>query len=435
MNPIQKAAFDIKYQLFNRTFSTHEVDSEVSFFEDNSQSDQKFHIKILVEIVSMFHFLNDLRQQYLVLNNIQFFYKNIFLPNKENGYHNFQEEDYQKMNNILSKEFLHIIPDADSFHKHLKYELPSLDTMYDNNQLDGFKAKIISKSTVEFFKKSENSNIKELSVQEMHDEFVALMIDTFNMHSYDPYLRQLTILLIARYHSERAEFIRNLDRTLLFFDQNDWLFYQWVQQQLDKFQINSEKSNIWLLKIKSFIENANKNSFEDAEVTKGLINLKEILSSFKRAVVYNCRIEVDEDNEEQELLLIHEKGDRKVRFYAQNLFRNLKVYDYMINFLFQNKELLLKVRSIDFDSLNDNQKNIVKMVKKIFKKIFRILEVMTVNNSKTQELMWKYKEEFVFEKLGMSEQEGELDLVLAIIDDSQDAIKYHQNKWTLTKTR
>ena len=93
------------------------------------------------------------------------------------------------------------------------------------------------------------------------------------------------------------------------------------------------------------------------------------------------------------------------------------------------------MRSIEIETLDENQTEIVKTVKKIFKKIFRILEMMTLNNPKTQELMWKYKEDFVFEKLGELEQEGELELVLAIIDDSSDAIKYHQNKWTLSKTQ
>lgn len=77
----------------------------------------------------------------------------------------------------------------------------------------------------------------------------------------------------------------------------------------------------------------------------------------------------------------------------------------------------------------------VRAIRKVFQKIFRILEVMTINNSKTQELMWKYKEDFVFDQLGEIEQEGEIELVLAIINDSEHAIRYQQNRWTLSKTR
>jgi hypothetical protein len=86
-------------------------------------------------------------------------------------------------------------------------------------------------------------------------------------------------------------------------------------------------------------------------------------------------------------------------------------------------------------TLTGNKFEIVKMVRKIFTKILLILEVMTKENPTTQNLMWKYKEDFIFEELGEIDQEGELDLVLVIINDSSDAIKYQQNKWTLTKTR
>ena len=150
--------------------------------------------------------------------------------------------------------------------------------------------------------------------------------------------------------------------------------------------------------------------------------------------MYNCKVIVNDD-EDNKYSLYYNKGERKISFYAQNLYRNTKVYDYLINFLFQNKELLLKVRSIKDEELNENQREVVYRVKQIFRKIFRVLELMTAKNPKTQELMWKYKEVFVLEDLGDIEQDGELEFVLEIIDDSEDAIKYHQNKWTLTKTK
>ncbi|CAI2387002.1 unnamed protein product [Moneuplotes crassus] len=441
MNPIQKASYDIKYQLFNKNFSSHETDTNdenpSNSPEEISINAKKFHIKILIEIVNMFHLFNDLRQQYLISNNIEYFYMNIFQPHSETDYQSFSEEDLNNFNQKLCDEFQHLIPDCKDPHQHLKYVLPNLDAMYENNELDQYKVQIISKSAIQMLEENNKGkpSLAKVSVQEMHDEFVALMIDTFNLHSYDPDLRQLIILLIARYHSERAEFIRNLDRTILFFDESDYLFYNWLQQQLEKFIFNSEKSNVWLLKIKALISNFNKEIIEDIEVTEELKDLKQILSELKWALVYNCKILRNDSGEGDQYILHHTKGDRKISFYAQNLYRNAKVYDYLINFLFQNKELLMKVRSIKVGSLNENQKEIVYRVKQIFRKIFRILEFMTSQNPETQELMWKYKEDFVFEDLGNIEQDGELEFVLKIIDDSENAIKYHQNKWTLTKTR
>ena len=158
-------------------------------------------------------------------NNVEYFHKNIYLPNDHDALRTLKDEDLSQINSKLTKEFLHLIPDSKTFKNYLEYELPSLDKMYDNNELGDERARIFSKSMVVPGHHFDGEEPNQISIQEMHDEFATLMIDTFNMHSYDPYLRQLTILLICRYHSERAEFIRNLDRTILFFDKNDWMFY------------------------------------------------------------------------------------------------------------------------------------------------------------------------------------------------------------------
>ena len=77
----------------------------------------------------------------------------------------------------------------------------------------------------------------------------------------------------------------------------------------------------------------------------------------------------------------------------------------------------------------------IRLIRKILKKIFRVLEYMTKDNSETQNLMWKYKEEFTMKELGSRMQEGELDFVLAIIDDSPESIKLNQNKWNISRAR
>jgi hypothetical protein len=416
MNPVQKAAYDIKYALFNKSFTNTSIRmGEFDDYEDKTAS-KNFHIKLLTEITQIFHMFIDLRQHYLMSNNVEFFYSNIFLKYSGRNQRNFSSEKTDEINSILLKEFIHLIPDSYEFHSHMNYELPSIDKMYESEELELQK---------------ESMNRDEIEAAEMHDEYAGLMIDTFNMHSYDPLLRQLIILLICRYHSERAEFIRNLDRTILFFDNNDWMFYCWVQQQLDKFIFNSEKSYIWLQEIKIMLNEIN-NNFDEFKVSGQLLTLTKILKEMKKAVVYNWKINEDEYGQ---LDIVFEKGDRKINVYTQDLYRNSKVYDYLINFLFQNKELLIKVRKIEYENLQPNKEKVVRAIRKVFQIIFRILEIMTVNNIKTQDLMWKYKEDFVFDQLEETEQEGELELVLAIINDSEHAIHYQQNRWSLSKTR
>lgn len=425
MNPTQKAAFDIKYQLFNKDLSSHSFQLKKRE-EQMKHGSNEFHSKILIEITKIFHLFSDLRHHYLMSNNIEFFYKNIY--SKWADQDEITDGQIAEINKEMLKEFVNLIPDSPTFCNHLDYELPSIDKMYDNNELDIFKGKLIKTR-----KENEIDDLisDELDVKNMHFEYVTLMIDTFNLHSYNPYLRQLIILLICRYHSERSEFMRNLDRTLLFFDKNDWKFYRWAQQLIDKFVDTSEKSSIWLLKIKYLLNEKQHDELEELEINEDLFNLLSILKDFKDAIIFDCTIEQEGD----EFILKSDSGDRKIKAYAQNLYRNIKIYDYMINFLFQNRDLLILTRRIDMNSLKGNKLEIVKVIRKMFRRIFRVLEVMTDDNPTTQGLMWKYKEAFIFEELEEIEQEGELQLVLAIINDSPDAIKYQQNKWTLTKTR
>lgn len=271
MNPVQKAAYDIKYALFNKNFTNTAIRmGEFEDYEDKTAS-KHFHIKLLTEITQIFHMFLDLRQHYLMSNNVEFFYSNIFLTYTGRDQKQFSPEETEQINDTLIDEFIHLIPDSYDFHCHMDYELPSIDKMYESDELELQK---------------ESMTRDELDAAEMHDEYVGLMIDTFNMHSYDPFLRQLIILLICRYHSERAEFIRNLDRTILFFDNNDWIFYCWVQQQLDKFIFNSEKSHIWLQEIKTMLNNL-ESDFGEFEVSGELLAFTRILKEMKRAVIYS----------------------------------------------------------------------------------------------------------------------------------------------------
>jgi len=84
---------------------------------------------------------------------------------------------------------------------------------------------------------------------------------------------------------------------------------------------------------------------------------------------------------------------------------------------------------------NQEETQVATSIRKVFRKLFKVLKASTVKNVKTQEKLFKYKEEFVMKELGNVEQEGELSLVHVIIDDSADALKFSQNKWTFTKSR
>lgn len=221
------------------------------------------------------------------------------------------------------------------------------------------------------------------------------------------------MLLICRYQSERAEFIRNLDRVILFFDESDWMFYLWTTQKLQEFVHYSEKCTRAITLLKSNFENEELKT-EEENWNHDLEKVAEILSELKRSIVYTSWVKPDGD----ELVLHYKKGDRKYNVFAQNLFRNAKVYDYLINFLFLNKDFFLEIRSRDLESLPKEARETMNLLRKTFKRLFRVLEYMTKNNPRNQHLLWKYKEDFVFKELKDAEQNGELELVLAIIEES-----------------
>ena len=83
MDPLYRAGNDIKYRLFNKNF-----DIETEFIEERNNYKDKcntvdFHSKMLREIIFIFHYFNDLRQHYLISNNIEFFYINIYKSNRK----------------------------------------------------------------------------------------------------------------------------------------------------------------------------------------------------------------------------------------------------------------------------------------------------------------------------------------------------------------
>lgn len=75
LDPIQRSAHDIKYTLFNKNYGDR--DNRRKDFDDYyvKVNSKYFYTKILVEITTIFHLFNDLRQHYLMSNNVEFFYK------------------------------------------------------------------------------------------------------------------------------------------------------------------------------------------------------------------------------------------------------------------------------------------------------------------------------------------------------------------------
>ena len=235
--------------------------------------------------------------------------------------------------------------------------------------------------------------------------------------------------MICRKYSETAEFVRNLDRVILEFDSSEWRKHQLIVKELEQFVYFSEKSSIWFMKVNDFLEDSL--SIDSINVTEEVISLNSTISNLKSLLIYEWSVN---QTDQGDFELNSNCSNKIINAESQDLFRNLKVYDYLIDFIYVNKEFLIKILNF-----NPNQDpdilQCIKSIRKTFKRIFKVLEYMVKENRETQNLLWKYKEDFIFKELGSKKQEGELDFVYAIIDDSPESIKFNQNKWNVSRAR
>lgn len=389
-NPIQKAAFDIKYRLLNkRDWSNAASGTELG---GSKESDgfraSHIHSKIIIEIMEIFHFLLDLRQNYLMANIVEMFHKRVYTQ-KKGTWLSESETNREKAMKSMVKDFKRVLPDAEEFTRQMSYTFPSVDEMYEDKEFEAYRTQIQN---------------MDLNI-DMHDDFLILLIDTFNVSSNDAYLQQMTLTIICRYYSERSELVRNIERMTLILDEDEWKFYKWVNITIDQFTRDTEKSALWLI------------DHEEYDEDEYIDRVNNYLYQLRAALYQKFSIEYDEEGG---LVFEHVHGERKINKFAQRVFRSLKVYDHLINFTVQNEKLLIFVRTCDESKMGETERNRTVNIEKIFRRCMNILEGFTIGNAINQQLMWKYKDKFVFPELGSSEEDGELEFVLAIIDGNEN---------------
>jgi hypothetical protein len=290
----------------------------------------------------------------------------------------------------MIKDFKKMLPDAKDFMQQMSYDFPSIDEMYEDPEFEKYRKQVESLS---------NSNL------DMHENFLILMIDTFNVSTSNNYLMQMSLTIISRYYSERSELIRNIERMTLLFNHEEWKFFNWVNETIDSFTRDTEKSALWLVDVD--VDGYN----EDEQIEKVTNYLEDLLITLYQ------KFTVIDDN--GKLTLDYKEGERKINKFAQRVFRSLKVYDHLINFIFQNMKLLIRVRTTDVKFLGETEGNKSEMISKVFRKCLDVLEGFTLGNKINQNLMWKYMDIFCFPELESSEEDGELEFVLAIVDGNE----------------
>ena len=141
------------------------------------------------------------------------------------------------------------------------------------------------------------------------------------------------------------------------------------------------------------------------------------------SITKECKITVDKETQE---LILTPENTSTINSFAQIVCRNLKIYDKLLLFFYKNKSHLLN--ACDEKSENASHYFSSKLGPEIidtFRLLFLTLTAMAKENEKTQRVFWKYKNDLLLTTLGRTQQLGELDLVLEIL----------QSEEMITKTR
>lgn len=185
---------------------------------------------------------------------------------------------------------------------------------------------------------------------------------------------------------------------IIFFSEDEYAKSQYTLQELTKLNAQFERANLW-----------NK---EDLGILQEEVNIDHTITSLSnlKKMVYHQHTITTDDETGILTVTLHESS-KEINTFIQDLFRNMKLYDYIINFLEDFDELYIEVRTIDLETLSKHQKSQFTKIRKVFRLCFELMEAFTVKNKKNQGLMWKYKERFSYPHLGNLEHEGELSFV------------------------
>ncbi|CDW74252.1 UNKNOWN [Stylonychia lemnae] len=320
-NPVDRSSLDVKYLLFNK--------KQWNLMSDNVANNSKIMANLRTNLS------NKIQQDkyYFNLQRIHkfFIFSQIALINIKNRIQAIVPKNYGQGKSYDSKL--------------LKFQ--SISELF-----DGFKQRnrdifkqvktktIISRKDREFvFQEAQLINF-----QQKYSSFTDIVIEVFNNCQEDEYLQQMSLSLISRFNSENGEF-------------------------------KLQRSNLWPM-----IDNA----IPQKEYDELIAQLKK----FKKLFYFEHRT-LDRTKADFEIIDTNKK--RRIFKLHQNIFRCLKGYDIILNYIQLNKNnfynIQKRLQSITNNwgsgkGLSDIKINNIKMVQRIYKKCFSVLDAFTKNNKK-----------------------------------------------------
>jgi len=166
--------------LLNKKTWENSIFSDISNEKDDSATSSLYYSKIFLEIIEIFHFLMDFRQNYFMSNIVEMFFRRVCKGKNLTGINLFESDHVRKAAiKTVTKDFRKVLPNSAEFTRMTPNVFPSFDQMYQNKRFDEFRRAVIKMS----------------SNNDMHEKISFLLLDAFNV-STNIYLKQITLTLI-----------------------------------------------------------------------------------------------------------------------------------------------------------------------------------------------------------------------------------------------
>lgn len=138
-NPLQCSAFDIKSMLFNKKDWTNSLTESFKYLNKRDLLRvSEFKSKIIKNIMEIFHFILDLRQNYLMTNLVEHFHSDVFKNYDKLGLNTGDEAQIDAIMGMV-KDMKSVIITDDDYALRIPYRFPPINKMFEINVMPIYK--------------------------------------------------------------------------------------------------------------------------------------------------------------------------------------------------------------------------------------------------------------------------------------------------------
>ncbi|EAR98945.2 MIR domain protein (macronuclear) [Tetrahymena thermophila SB210] len=341
------------------------LESQIQSEEDGTQ----LEINIKLQICDLFDKLLDMRQDYLIENTIQWFYRNI------GGLMN--EKEQSKINDIILDGIAKVMPDIP------KTGIIEIDKEYNKPKEENSLLKVLSTDKQRLYK-FENFSPNQfydldtwlsISYLKNDDEFSnpSFSVLPYLMQSFilmhNPQLEKKSLSLLMRLFNQRQELLQNLNKLEVIFDKQKAILYKIMTENIHELTKLIEQTEDWF---EDFIKNDQ--TFDQCEPINKVMG---IIKNLK-----NCFYD-DLQLDEVTLKISPNNSKKIIDSNKQKIFNYLKAYQPILDLI---KDGMHHFNAIMSDNSQPSKKK--QMVYNLFKDTYELLINFCMNNEDNQILLY-----------------------------------------------